>query len=58
MVKLIQQMGANLHKNKVTAIVEIPPPSSKKEVQSFIGMVNYLTKFWQGLPSYPSQSEN
>ena len=23
----------------------MPPPSSKKEVQSFIGMINYLTKF-------------
>ena len=23
----------------------MPPPSSKKEVQSFIGMVNYLTKY-------------
>ena len=31
--------------NKITAIVEMPSPSSKKEVQSFIGMVNYLTKF-------------
>ena len=31
--------------NKITAIIEKPPPSSKKEVQSFIGMINYLTKF-------------
>ena len=31
--------------NKITAIVEMPSPSSKKEVQSFIGMINYLTKF-------------
>ena len=31
--------------NKITAIVEMPPPTSRKEVQSFIGMVNYLTKF-------------
>ena len=23
----------------------MPPPSTKKEVQSFIGMINYLTKF-------------
>ena len=23
----------------------MPPPSTKKEVQSFMGMVNYLTKF-------------
>ena len=27
------------------AIVEMPPPSSKKEVQSFIIMIKYLTKF-------------
>ena len=31
--------------NKITAIVEMPSPSSKKEVQSFISMINYLTKF-------------
>ena len=31
--------------NKITAIVEMPPPSTKKEVHSFIGMINYLTKF-------------
>ena len=27
------------------AIQEMPPPQSKKQVQSFIGMVNYLAKF-------------
>ena len=32
-------------KGKVQAIVEIPAPSCKKEVQSFIGMINYLSKF-------------
>ena len=31
--------------NKIQAIVEMPPPCTKKEVQSFIGMINYLTKF-------------
>ena len=31
--------------NKITAIVKMPSPTSKKEVQSFIGMINYLTKF-------------
>ena len=31
--------------NKITAIIKMPPPTSKKEMQSFIGMVNYLTKF-------------
>ena len=31
--------------DKVQAIVEMPLPCNKKEVQSFIGMINYLTKF-------------
>ena len=31
--------------SKVSAIVEMPPPTRKKQVQSFIGMVNYLSKF-------------
>ena len=32
-------------KDKVQAIVEMPAPSCKKEVQSFIRMINYLSKF-------------
>ena len=31
--------------SKVKAIQEMPPPECKKQVQSFIGMVNYLYKF-------------
>ena len=31
--------------NKITAIGKMPSPGSKKEVQSFIGMINYLSKF-------------
>ena len=31
--------------DKVQAIGEMPPPCNKKEVQSFIRMINYLTKF-------------
>ena len=30
---------------KVSAITSMPEPSCKKQVQSFIGMVNYLSKF-------------
>ena len=30
---------------KVSVINTMPQPSSKKEVQSFIGMINYLSKF-------------
>ena len=31
--------------SKVTTIVQMPSTGSKKEVQSFIGMINYLSKF-------------
>ena len=31
--------------SKVKAIVDMPPPDCKKQVQSFTGMVNYLSKF-------------
>ena len=37
--------GCRTAKGKVQAIVEMPAPSCKKEVQSFIGMINYLSKF-------------
>ena len=37
--------GCKPAQSKITAIVEMPSPSSKKEVQSFIGMINYLSKF-------------
>ena len=34
--------GHRPSQNKVSAIVEMPPLTCKKQVQSFIGMVNYL----------------
>ena len=37
--------GHNSDKNKVTAITKIHAPTNRKQVQSFIGMVNYLSKF-------------
>ena len=37
--------GCKPAQSKVSAIAEMPPPTSKKQVQSFIGMVNYLSKF-------------
>ena len=37
--------GHRLAQDKIKAIVKMPPPCNKKEVQSFIGMINYLTKF-------------
>ena len=37
--------GCKPDKNKVTAITKMPAPTNKKQVQSFIGMINYLPKF-------------
>ena len=37
--------GCQPDKNKVTAITKMPAPTNKKQVQSFIGMINYLSKF-------------
>ena len=37
--------GQKPSQSKVKAIQEMPPPQYKKQVQSFIGMVNYLSKF-------------
>ena len=34
--------GCKPVQSKVKAIVDMPPPNCKKQVQSFIGMVNYL----------------
>ena len=37
--------GCKLVKDKVSAITSMPPPTNKKQVQSFIGMINYVAKF-------------
>ena len=37
--------GQKPSQSKVKAITEMPPPQSKKQVQSLIGMINYLSKF-------------
>ena len=37
--------GRKPAKSNIKAIQEMPPPQCKKQVQSFIGMINYLSKF-------------
>ena len=37
--------GCKPAQSKVKAITEMPAPTCKKQVQSFIGMINYLSKF-------------
>ena len=35
---------------KVKALIDIPPPNNKKELQAFLGIMNYLSKFSPGSP--------
>ena len=37
--------GCKPAQSKVKAIIDMPSPTCKKQVQSFIGMVNYLSTF-------------
>ena len=37
--------GCKPAKDKVSAITAMPSPTNKKQVQSFIGMINYVSKF-------------
>ena len=37
--------GCKPAQNKISVITEMPPPTCKKQVQFFIGMINYLSKF-------------
>ena len=37
--------GCKPARNKVSAVTAMPLPTNKKQVQSFIGMINYLSKF-------------
>ena len=42
---LVHQRGVEVDKNKVKAIISTKDPQSKKELQKFLGQVNYLRRF-------------
>ena len=42
---LVHQRGIEVDKNKIRAILEVQPPKNKKELQSFIGKINFLRRF-------------
>ncbi|XP_021824643.1 uncharacterized protein LOC110765743 [Prunus avium] len=46
---LVHQRGIEVDKNKATAIMAAPPPRTKKELQSFLGKVNFLRRFISNL---------
>ncbi len=46
---LISDKGVNPDPQKITAVTEMPYPSNVKELQRFLGMINYLGKFIKNL---------
>ncbi|XP_073290991.1 uncharacterized protein [Primulina huaijiensis] len=42
---LVHQRGVEVDKNKAKTIMEANPPKNKKELQRFLGQVNYLRRF-------------
>ncbi|XP_075483761.1 uncharacterized protein LOC142523912 [Primulina tabacum] len=46
---LVHQRGVEVDKNKAKAIMEANPPRNKKELQRFLGKVNYLRRFISNL---------
>lgn len=46
---LIHKKGIEIDKNKAKAILEAEPPKTKKELQRFLGQVNFLRRFISNL---------
>lgn len=42
---IISKKGIELDPSKIKAIQELPPPKSKKDVMSFMGRLNYISRF-------------
>ena len=43
--KIILQQGVNPDQSKIHMPTDVPPLKTEKELQSFLGKVNYLSKF-------------
>ena len=42
---MVHRKGIELDRNKTKAVLEARPPTNKKELQSFLGKVNFLRRF-------------
>ena len=42
---IISRRGIELDPSKIKAIQEFPPPKTRKEVMSFLGRLNYISRF-------------
>ncbi|GKV43692.1 hypothetical protein SLEP1_g50953 [Rubroshorea leprosula] len=46
---LVHERGLEVDKNKARAVIEAKPPQNKKELQRFLGQVNFLRRFISNL---------
>ncbi|GKV17036.1 hypothetical protein SLEP1_g27591 [Rubroshorea leprosula] len=46
---LVHEHGLEVDKNKARAVIEAKPPQNKKELQRFLGQVNFLRRFISNL---------
>ena len=42
---VVSRRGIELDPSKIKAIQELPPPKMRKEVMSFLGILNYISRF-------------
>lgn len=49
---LVHQRGIEVDQNKAKAILEAKPPQNKKQLQRFLGQVNYLRRFISNLAGH------
>ncbi|XP_070015533.1 uncharacterized mitochondrial protein AtMg00860-like [Nicotiana sylvestris] len=42
---IVSRLGIDLDPSKVKAIQDFPPPKRKKDVMSFLGRLNYISRF-------------
>ena len=43
--EVISSRGVQLDPQKIEALTDMPVPNNKKELQVFLGIINYLGKF-------------
>jgi hypothetical protein len=43
---IVSKYGINIDPERITTILNLPAPTSKKEIQSFMGRINFVRRFF------------
>ena len=55
---LVSDRGIEVDPSKIKAILEMPPPKSKKEIRGFLGRLQYISQYIANSPPLVSPSLN